>query len=69
VPILCVGGAVANAITVATGKPTSRLPLTPPRVLGLLHGREPAPALAHIAGAWRDNVLTDADVLLAAASG
>lgn len=39
VPILNVGAAVACAVANAIGKPVSRLPLTPPKVLALLTGR------------------------------
>ncbi len=49
VPILGVGAAIACAVARAIGKPVQRLPLTPPRVLALLHDREPMPQLDHIA--------------------
>ncbi|SES40805.1 xanthine dehydrogenase family protein molybdopterin-binding subunit [Rhizobium sp. NFR03] len=57
VPILAVGAAIACAVARAIGKPVSRLPLTPPRVLRLLHDIEPAPALSHVARDWRANTL------------
>jgi CO/xanthine dehydrogenase Mo-binding subunit len=67
IPILNVAAAVACAVADATGTPVQRIPLTPPRVLGLLLGRESAPDLAHVPTSWRDNVLTDPDALVAAA--
>ncbi len=57
VPILAVGSAIACAVARALGKPVSRLPLTPPRVLRLIHDREPAPNHAHIATSWAANTL------------
>jgi hypothetical protein len=44
---------VANA----TGTRVQELPLTPPRVLALLLGREPDLAFPHILPAWDDNLL------------
>jgi len=49
--------AVACAVANATGLRIQHLPLTPPRVLGLLLGKEPAVELPHIAENWWDNVL------------
>ncbi|KXG85177.1 xanthine dehydrogenase family protein molybdopterin-binding subunit [Agrobacterium bohemicum] len=57
VPILAVGSAIACAVSRAIGKPVSRLPLTPPRVLRLLHDLEPSSSHPHIAPAWVDNTL------------
>lgn len=57
VPILNVPAAVACAVANATGLRVQQTPLTPPRVLGLLLGREPAVDLPHIADDWWDNVL------------
>ena len=57
VPILNVAAAVGCAVSNAIGRPVSETPLTPPRILGLLLGREGPPDLSHIASAWRDNTL------------
>ena len=57
IPILAVGAAVACAVADAIGRPVQELPLTPPRVLGLIRDREPTLRLDHIAAAWRDNTL------------
>jgi len=57
VPILAVGSAIACAVARAIGKPVSQLPLTPPRVLRLIHDREPAPVHPHIAASWAANTL------------
>ncbi len=48
VPILNVGAAIACAVADATGRKVSQLPLTPPRVLGLLRGRDPELRLDHV---------------------
>lgn len=57
VPILNVAAAVACAVSNATGCRVQQTPLTPPRVLGMLLGREPPVALPYIADNWWDNVL------------
>jgi CO/xanthine dehydrogenase Mo-binding subunit len=57
VPILNVPAAIACAVADATRRRVQQTPLTPPRVLGLLLGREPAVELPHIANDWWDNVL------------
>ncbi|UHD43859.1 xanthine dehydrogenase family protein molybdopterin-binding subunit [Aureimonas altamirensis] len=57
VPILAVGAAIGCAVANAIGKPVGRLPLTPPRVLRLLHGRETPVAFPHIARDWAENTL------------
>ncbi|KAA3509534.1 xanthine dehydrogenase family protein molybdopterin-binding subunit [Agrobacterium rosae] len=57
VPILAVGSAIACAVSRAIGKPVSRLPLTPPRVLRLLHDLEPPTLHSHIAQCWAANTL------------
>ncbi|WP_320198742.1 xanthine dehydrogenase family protein molybdopterin-binding subunit [Agrobacterium sp. rho-13.3] len=57
VPILAVGSAIACAVARAIGKPVSRLPLTPPRVLRLLNDVEPGVAHTHIAKSWAANTL------------
>lgn len=57
IPILNVGATVACAVSKAIGRPVSELPLTPPRVLSLLQGREPSLDLAHIARNWNANTL------------
>ena len=67
VPILNVAAAVACAVADAIGRPVNRIPLVPPRVLGLLTGTEQAPALDHIPRSWRENVLMDPDVLMSQA--
>jgi CO/xanthine dehydrogenase Mo-binding subunit len=67
VPILNVAGAVACAVTDAIGQRANRIPLTPPRVLGLLTGAERPSELEHIPRSWRDNVLSDPKSLLAQA--
>jgi CO/xanthine dehydrogenase Mo-binding subunit len=58
VPILNVGATIACAVSRAIGRPVEALPLTPPRVLGLMLGREEALRHPHIAPSWRDNVIT-----------
>lgn len=57
VPILAVGAAIACAVARAIGKPVRQLPLTPPRVLALLHERELQPEFPHIAPRWAANTL------------
>ncbi|MCL6706300.1 xanthine dehydrogenase family protein molybdopterin-binding subunit [Pseudomonas sp. R2.Fl] len=57
VPILAVGAAIGCAVARATGKAVRQLPLTPPRVLRLLHDREAAPDLPHIRPGWPANTL------------
>ena len=57
VPILAVGAAIGCAVARAIGKPVRQLPLTPPRVLGLIHGREPATEFPHVAPGWAANTL------------
>jgi CO/xanthine dehydrogenase Mo-binding subunit len=57
VPILNVAAAVGCAVADATGRKVQQTPLTPPRVLAMLLGREPAVELPHIAEDWWDNVL------------
>lgn len=57
VPILGVAAAIGCAVANATGKQVRELPLTPPRVLGLLKGRETAPEFPHIAASFEANTL------------
>jgi CO/xanthine dehydrogenase Mo-binding subunit len=57
VPILNVAAAIACAVSNATGLPVQEIPLTPPRVLELLLGKNRALDLSHIGATWRDNVL------------
>lgn len=57
VPILNVAAAVACAVANATGARVQEIPLTPPRVLGLVDGTEPALALPHIDPDWAANRL------------
>jgi CO/xanthine dehydrogenase Mo-binding subunit len=66
VPILAVGAAVACAVADAVKRPVSRLPLTPPRVLALVLGRDRGVTHDHIQRSWRANVLTDPGALEAA---
>ncbi|MCB1440700.1 MAG: molybdopterin-dependent oxidoreductase, partial [Nitratireductor sp.] len=58
VPILNVGATIACAVANATGKQVSELPLTPPRVLGLLKDGTEAIRLDHISRNWRENVIS-----------
>ncbi|MCW2724927.1 MAG: xanthine dehydrogenase family protein molybdopterin-binding subunit [Frankiales bacterium] len=68
VPILPVAAAVACAVADATGRRVQRIPLTPPRVLGLLLDDPEGPVeLGHMAPQWGDNVLGDVEALVAAA--
>jgi CO/xanthine dehydrogenase Mo-binding subunit len=57
VPILNVGAAVACAVANATGKVVRQLPLTPPRVLGLMLDDGPPLDHPHISSDWKENVL------------
>ena len=57
IPIMNVGATVACAVSRATGKPVSELPLTPPRVLELLRRDGPALDFDHIAPSWRANIV------------
>ena len=57
VPILNVAAAIACAVSNATGKRVQELPLTPPRVLELLLGKNQPLNFLHIADTWRDNLL------------
>jgi CO/xanthine dehydrogenase Mo-binding subunit len=68
VPILNVAAAVACAVADATGKRVQQIPLTPPRVLGLLTGVTAPLEHDHIGASWSSNVLADPEALLAAAS-
>lgn len=57
VPILNVGATVACAVANATGLRVQELPLTPPRVLALLLGRNTELAFPHILPKWEDNLV------------
>ena len=57
VPILNVGATIACAVANATATRVQELPLTPPRVLGLLLGRTPELAFPHIVDRWSDNLV------------
>ncbi|MGJ5240004.1 molybdopterin cofactor-binding domain-containing protein, partial [Bradyrhizobium oligotrophicum] len=57
VPILNVGATIACAVANATGKRVQELPLTPPRVLGLILGRTPELTFPHISDRWDDNLV------------
>jgi CO/xanthine dehydrogenase Mo-binding subunit len=59
VPILNVGAAIACAVSNAISRPVQELPLTPPRVLELILGKNQPLTFSHIADAWRDNMLRD----------
>ena len=48
VPILNVAATISGAVANATGGKITQLPLTPPRVLGLILGREEVPDLGYI---------------------
>ena len=56
VPILNVGAAVACAVSTAIGRRVQELPLTPPRILGLLLKREAGLSFPHIPEDWVGNV-------------
>jgi len=58
VPILNVGAAIACAVAEATGKPVRQLPLTPPRVLGLIADNAPPLDHPHISPDWLKNVIS-----------
>lgn len=57
VPILNVGAAIACAVANATGKPVNELPLTAPRVLGLMEGEAEDLSHPHISSQWQNNTL------------
>jgi CO/xanthine dehydrogenase Mo-binding subunit len=59
VPILNVAAAIACAVSNATGLRVQEIPLTPPRVLELLLGKNAALDFPHIAKSWRDNLLPE----------
>ncbi|CDX32181.1 Aldehyde oxidase and xanthine dehydrogenase molybdopterin binding protein [Mesorhizobium plurifarium] len=56
VPIMNPPAAIACAVANATGCRVQQTPLTPPRVLGLMLGREPELELPHISANWWENV-------------
>ena len=56
-PLTAMRFAVASAIADATGCRPEEIPLTPPRVLAMMLGRNPRVELPHIAPAWADNVI------------
>jgi CO/xanthine dehydrogenase Mo-binding subunit len=69
IPILPVPAAIACAVADAIGQPVQRIPLTPPRVLGLLLDDVEGPVdLTHLSPDWRGNVLGDVEARLAAAA-
>jgi CO/xanthine dehydrogenase Mo-binding subunit len=57
VPILNVGATVACAVSRAIGKPVHELPLTPPRVLGLILDDARHLDLPHISSTWVENTI------------
>lgn len=68
VPILNVAAAVSCAVADAIGKPISEIPLTPPRVLGILVDRPgEGVELPHVQTDWRTAVIGGAEELLAMA--
>lgn len=57
VPILNVGATVACAVSRAIDRDVGELPLTPPHVLSLLHGRNGPLDHPQIARDWKDNLV------------
>ena len=57
IPILNVGAAVACAVANATGKPVNQLPLTPPRVLEVIDGKDGTMDFPHIDTDWAANTI------------
>ena len=57
IPILNVAAAIGCAVANATRKRVQELPLTPPRVLGLILGDDRPLDHPHISRRWEDNVL------------
>ncbi|MEB8386556.1 xanthine dehydrogenase family protein molybdopterin-binding subunit [Rhodobacteraceae bacterium KMM 6894] len=57
VPILNVAAAIGCAVTNATGKSVTTLPMTPPRIAALLDGRTCLPEMDHIDPHWLANLL------------
>nr|WP_298681596.1 xanthine dehydrogenase family protein molybdopterin-binding subunit [uncultured Dongia sp.] len=58
VPILNVAATIACAVSNATGRPVCEIPLTPPRVLELILGKNTQLTFPHISPFWEENVLT-----------
>ena len=57
IPILNVGAAVACAVANATGQPVHQLPLTPPRVLKVIDGKDKTLNFPHISPVWKENTI------------
>jgi CO/xanthine dehydrogenase Mo-binding subunit len=57
VPILNVGAAVACAVANATGEQVSYLPLTPPKVLNVIDGKQKKIDFPHISSNWKCNTI------------
>ena len=57
IPILNVGAAIACAVANATGQPVSKLPLTPPRVLEVIDGKDQAFDFTYIDRDWSKNTI------------
>ncbi|MBT5799647.1 MAG: xanthine dehydrogenase family protein [Alphaproteobacteria bacterium] len=57
VPILNVGAAVACAVANATGEQVSYLPLTPPKVLNVIDGKQRKVDFPHISSNWKCNTI------------
>ena len=57
IPILNVGAAIACAVANATGQPVHQLPLTPPKVLQIIDGKDAPLNFPHIKSNWKDNTI------------
>ena len=57
IPILNVGAAIACAVAQATGKEVAKLPLTPPRVLEVIDGKDVGLDFPHIKREWALNTI------------
>lgn len=57
VPILNVGATIACAVANAIGTPVNALPLTAPRVLGLIDGLSSGLELSHLSRHWHENTI------------
>ena len=57
IPILNVGAAIACAVAHATGKEVAKLPLTPPRVLEVIDGKDMGLDFSHIKRDWALNTI------------
>lgn len=57
VPILNVAATIACAVSNATGRSVQEIPLTPPRVLELILGKNTQLNFPHVSHVWRKNVI------------